>query len=1248
MEIAEEDEEEHREKKRQSMSKEEERPGLSAPGDNLASSASAQGPPPPVTLNSDLATSPEESQFAGTVEPPPFIGAPRPASPSKSFDDTARRSSSQSARHEAYSSSSYYSYKPKVKLGPRPSLEAGGRPRTSGSADNQRPVSSIPAGFKLALKGSKRSHSQDKIILEEGETGSVKEKIEEEEPNLLDETSAAAASTYLSDGLHSRQVVGGDIEPATSTAASLKSTLPIMGPPSAKPNLISPEKARLMKAMKLREKKKLLSAQSMASAQDSEQSPSGAPTPGLDHESSSHTRAEQETQRAAEQDEAASVTIADPGIAVEFPVDTLDVASLDAQTDSHPTSPVASSSDIGAGSTKASSLSESTDETILLDQNQSCRDTSGEDVEQGAAEPDLVAGRESSDRVHPTIRIGSHVSDVGIVVEGQAQTRNATENHGVVVKAPKLADAEDGSLLDTGISTVSNGPCDRNPVFPISSSATRPAATSSAEHTITDIGALSSSAPSGDVEPAGTQQDAATTTDTLPSPGVISTPDSLRWTIPLSKFSTQESQSPTASAQSFVPSIVTPAPVAQENYTQGESTVAHTSRPELGETTERNSEETARPKLRVEPIRTDLELPDTERFQVDPDISDDEDLMEELQSATFQQARPMTFSKSPVAPVFPAISPKKSNTGSGNGNVSGPTLSPGRAASNPVRGSLLVPCEGPSSARTVSSGAASYLQKVTQQQAAADLRPKTGKIGSSISQRIKALQEQTSSTGGGGDVVTKERPSSTFFSVRKGSIREPSRSQSVMERAASALKGATPSPPDSREPSPETGRLLVSRDRSGSMANRLSMFEPLTAASPSRGRTESIQVKARIIRDPVQPSSPRMSEPKGNTGEFGHVDFKQSVLVVNMHDTTSSPEPVFGESSAETLPEGRQSLLQRRWSKGGREGQAHMEESDDTREPTGRPRRRSSLTVVKDFIKDTRDALSGRSPSTDNLSVLSPQSTGNLASPPVGTPSSRSPSRPPSSHHNSLFPRRLSINSRRSSIDRQAPQSSHGGLSPSLMTEASGEMDPAYSLGSGSYDMVSRPDSNGSASALSPGPKNPNRATRFMRRLSNTIVSTTRKNGVAPSTPTVTEENDVQLAAQPKRQVTSPTDTTVASNAQPTIATFMGDVNVQFPDTLLWKRRTVCLDNQGFLILSAVQGVPSAKQMAGAMKRYHMSQFRQPYLPDMDVQELPNSIVLDFVDGSGIQLACEDRAGQMNTLHSKFASSPAAILHVEC
>lgn len=119
-----------------------------------------------------------------------------------------------------------------------------------------------------------------------------------------------------------------------------------------------------------------------------------------------------------------------------------------------------------------------------------------------------------------------------------------------------------------------------------------------------------------------------------------------------------------------------------------------------------------------------------------------------------------------------------------------------------------------------------------------------------------------------------------------------------------------------------------------------------------------------------------------------------------------------------------------------------------------------------------------------------------------------------------------------------------------------------------------------------------------------------------------------------------------SANQQPTIVAYMGDVNVQFPDNLLWKRRAMCLDSQGFLILSTVQGVTATttaasvagtEKQAGAIKRYHLSDFRQPYTPEMEVQELPNSVCLDFVDGSGLQIACEDRAGQLSVLHSKSA-----------
>jgi hypothetical protein len=77
----------------------------------------------------------------------------------------------------------------------------------------------------------------------------------------------------------------------------------------------------------------------------------------------------------------------------------------------------------------------------------------------------------------------------------------------------------------------------------------------------------------------------------------------------------------------------------------------------------------------------------------------------------------------------------------------------------------------------------------------------------------------------------------------------------------------------------------------------------------------------------------------------------------------------------------------------------------------------------------------------------------------------------------------------------------------------------------------------------------------------------------------------------------------------------MGDVNVQFPDNLLWKRRTICLDSQGFLILSAVQGATAVPLAVQGKDRHHQA-----------------GAILDFVDGSGLQIACEDRAGQNNVL----------------
>ena len=76
------------------------------------------------------------------------------------------------------------------------------------------------------------------------------------------------------------------------------------------------------------------------------------------------------------------------------------------------------------------------------------------------------------------------------------------------------------------------------------------------------------------------------------------------------------------------------------------------------------------------------------------------------------------------------------------------------------------------------------------------------------------------------------------------------------------------------------------------------------------------------------------------------------------------------------------------------------------------------------------------------------------------------------------------------------------------------------------------------------------------------------------------------------------------------------------------------LDSQGFLLLSQAQSNKGMEKSA-SNKRYHLSEFRTPFIPEMEAQELPNSVVLDFIEGGGLQIACEDRGGQMRVLQSR-------------
>ncbi|KAK4186833.1 hypothetical protein QBC35DRAFT_253422 [Podospora australis] len=1109
MEITEEEEEEERDRKRQSTVKEEDRPGSSGEYANI----------PPVTLNAELANGPDAAKFANSQDPPQFTGADRPSTPSQSFDEAGPRMSSQSARADPYLSSPYY-LKPRVKLGPRPSAEVVNRPRSAGGG-TARPVSTVPAKLKALSKGSRKGRAgvdEDKMetpIKEESEgpfqgvaTTDPSTKVVEEEPR-----------PHTSSGVPA---------PTSNAPLSLMSTMPPLAPAPSKQTTMTPEKARLLKAMKLREKKKLLSVQPDSGLPDSD-IPSATNTPGLPEETPGLDAKEVPLEEATgaddePQDDSDSAPKADAGLAIEVAADQ---ASVDSQLDSHPASPLASS-EIG-GSTQASSLSESTDETIL--------------------------GKEAD--VTPV------VSDEQ--VEGNGAQSEANE---VVKSDEKPTDSEEPILAKDA--TSEPAPVQTLPVSRFS------------------VAVFPSKVPGNDesipAEPT-TEPSADASSETKPVSGNEEmSPPSIP--IPISRFSTVDTKSPTTADDKTATNNEPAVPEkAVDTEVPTTNTAAATAEPEP-----------TRRKLAPEPIN----LPEADKRQsTTVSLLDNDGLMEELGSATVEQATPVTVSKSPVSSYFPNDAASKRSTIADL--QSRPQLP--RTVSNPVRSSMLSPSDAPQpSPRSVSSGAA-YLQKASQQ--ALDMRPKisTAKIGSSIAQRIKALEKQSSTTGPIEVPTPKDRPSSAFFAVRKvpgvAGAGQPLRSPSVLERTHSLSRRPTPSPPGTADSTSDAANL-AKRERSGSVVNRLSMFE---GGLTPRGRPESIQVTARIVRDPYQPYPKAPEHSKTDPADYGTLDLKQSPLTVDQR--MSSPvrpySSLSGRVSTDQGPgvERKQSLLQRRFSKGRRSesqerniGEAVVEEVKRVTEGL-RPRRRSSLTVVKDFIKGAK------SPSTDNLSVSPSQA--------VASPSS---SRPPSVHQtsNNSIQGRLSFSSRRSSIDQNAT------LSPIRTTDTAPE----------------------SENEQATSPNKSSRTTRFMRRLSNTLVP--NRKTVTPSiSPTVAEENAAEVEAASRTSTRAGTAAGAPSPAQPSIVAFMGDVNVQFPDNLLWKRRSICLDSQGFLILSAVSGtamMPSAnKKLAGIVKRYHMSDFKTPYTPDVELQELPNSVVLDFVEGSGLQIACEDRAGQMNILH---------------
>jgi hypothetical protein len=1094
--------------------------------------ASYNSTSPPPQLESS--TSFQSMASDGSTLSPPAAPKNRPRSPTKSLD--GRRNSSQSSRPELYSYSSFGSNgRPKVKLGPRPSLDITGRPQTSQSFGSYRPVSTLPPGLKLVSKPSKKSKDTAKA-----QPSNPPPAMTLSPPPLSGSDSSPLQTTILV-----RPHTSGG-RPTTSSATSIK---PPMSPSSIAPKspTMTPEKLRLMKAMQLRKKQMASLSQPETVPLPPHGKPEKPPVPKIRLSQGSPGELEE---KLASLDDMAR---ADSAIAIEAPSTEKAASSDVTRTNSMPGSPTEPSEE--TESTQASSISDSTDETIQEIRNQNAKNSG--DVEPGnvstskdtrgnetdadklgglmieATEPrenSIQLNRNGEDEARETLV--SHREDQE--VDRESQVPSAKIN-------PLFANKEEinHSLHDVTESAV-------KPTEAITRSKEQESASRSMPND-EDLGPRASNDVRDEFSLAkSTSREQAQSLNVKESTEIAqneSLPRQLK--IPRSKFSVQPIEPPKVAKSIDKPDPGQEIPSNPPKSPVGSTFSNESKRSVTDDEQDAGVARQARKKRRglVEPIRTDISA-DRSEPNSETDLLSDDDLMDELQSATVQEAKPISVSKSPISPVFSRDAMKTPNEGNRFS----------RAFSNPLRkdsfkAKMLSPhTPNADSSRSVSASAA-FFNRANQQTTLPVV--KKVNLGSGISQRIKALEKLSSSAANPSPPPGTTGPSSgaspAFFSVGKPRSRAGSKSPSIVERSESLTRKNT-SPIVSRESSPEA---LKFRDRSGSIQSRREVFNSPLTTQPVRSRPESISVTARIIRDPSQPF-PLKPEAGKDPLAFTPLDLQQSPLVIDHQKAIVAPPSPRKET-----------ILERRTSK------------------EVKKERRSSISIVKDLINDRRSSFAERrkSISIDPLA-----------------PSPARSSRPPSTHTNSPNATRpRSVSSRRSSTS--------GNLTTSLSSLGLNLVSP------------STPDDTSD--------KKSNRASRMLRLISSPF-SASRKSLAHGISPTVREESEPPAVSSQFPQL-HPIE--------------VGDVNVQFPDNLLWKRRSMSIDSQGFLILSQAQS-NKGMEKSMAVKRYHLSDFRTPFVPEMEVQELPNSVVLDFIEGGGLQVAVQDRGGQMRLLEGTLKHTP--------
>ncbi|KAK6006151.1 hypothetical protein QM012_006561 [Aureobasidium pullulans] len=510
----------------------------------------------------------------------------------------------------------------------------------------------------------------------------------------------------------------------------------------------------------------------------------------------------------------------------------------------------------------------------------------------------------------------------------------------------------------------------------------------------------------------------------------------------------------------------------------------------------------------------------------------DDDFMDELQTATFEQATPVAMSKSPASPFFPPRRPSSRSAKSSNSvttAISTESVPLVPAISDPlerrqVTPDLLVPSSEPHFSLPTRTPSVSSVRTTD-----SALLMRKSNVSSGISARIAALAEK-STRDGSPPVVPGSHKLSANSTIAQ-------RKSSYIEQSAEAQANGG-----------------AERRHIG----KLSVWPAATPSNPSSSKTrnaqsnnrDSVSVTARIIRVPRAGEPASATELQASPLLFNHERSAQ----VNNHNppesTSTSSKPGQEENDSVMSPHSRDGIASR-----------------DSVETSAAGRRKSL---------DRKSFKSLNAPTSPKNNALKQVTT----MPPLDNSSDKT-------SRTSRFFKRISHLGK--DKKKSAPQV------PTITTTPFEPMSPT--------------------SATRSGPTSP----AAVASVPETVQES--KADLAP--PTIARNPAVAAVSTLKPRPDSIAD------VPPPVS--IGDFNVQFPDAMLWKRRWIQIDSTGHLIFTAAARHSSISKSFNS--KFHLKELGPPFIPDLDRQEMPHSVICDLAQGEGsIQCASEDAMSQRQLL----------------